>query len=74
MFQGGISTMESISTNRSHSATQMTSSGNSSGAETHLQTSLVSHTLTVERRSCVTQSATALGVYTNKFEKFQPEA
>lgn len=40
-FQGAISTTESISTNISHSATQMTSSGNSSEAATHLQTSSV---------------------------------
>ncbi|KAK5859390.1 hypothetical protein PBY51_020948 [Eleginops maclovinus] len=37
----GISTMEIISKNRSHSETQTTSSGNSSEAETRLQTFLV---------------------------------
>lgn len=39
--EGAISTMETISTNHSHSATQRTSSGNSLEAETHLQTFLV---------------------------------
>lgn len=50
MFQGVISTMEIISTNHSHSATQMTSSGNSSVAETPLQTFLVSLLFSVQGR------------------------